>query len=68
MTEAQVSFGSRAPRSARPKNEELNSLVINAVKEILKSNKRVKARAKHNSGAEEDNDNLNFENLNIGEL
>ena len=48
------------------KGEELNTLVINAVKEILKYNKCVKAKDEHDSGSEEEQENFNFEDLNIG--
>ena len=47
--------------------EDLNSLVVNAVEEILKSNKLLKAKDKHDSISEEEQENFNFEYLKIGE-
>ena len=47
--------------------EELNALVTSAVKEILKSNKRVKSKAENDSGSEEEQEKFNSEDLKIGE-
>ena len=48
------------------KGEELNALVTNALKEIIKSNRRLKYKAEKNSGSEEEQERFNFEDLNIG--
>ena len=47
--------------------EELNALVANAVKEVLKPNKRAKDTAEHDSGLEEEPNNFNSENFRIWE-
>ena len=47
--------------------EELNALVANAVKEVLKPNKRAKDTAEHDSGLEEEPKNFNSKNLRIWE-
>ena len=45
----------------------MNALVTRVVSEVLKQNKGAKATANQESGLEDDQDNFNFENLNIGE-
>ena len=47
--------------------EDLNYLVTNAVKEILKANKHLNAKAANDSISEEEQENFNFEDLKIGE-
>ena len=47
--------------------EELNALVANALKEVLKPNKRAKDTAEHDSGLEEEPKNVNSKNLRIWE-
>ena len=47
--------------------QELNALVANLVKEVLKSNKRAKAKAEHDYVSEDVAENFNFENLSIRE-
>ena len=42
------------------KGKQLNALSDNTVKEVIKSNKRAKYIAAHDSGLEEDLDNFNF--------
>ena len=49
------------------KGQDLNDLVNNAVSEVLKKNKRTKAKDTHNYGLEDDPDNFTLENLNIRE-
>ena len=46
--------------------KELNDLVTNTVKEILKTNKCLKAKDENDSGSEEEQENFNFEDLKIG--
>ena len=45
--------------------KDLNALVTNAVKDNLKQNKRVKYKAEHDSGSEEEQEKSKFEDLNI---
>ena len=47
------------------KVEDLNDLVTNAVKVVLKPNKRKRAKASSDSVSEEYQENYNFETLNI---
>ena len=47
--------------------EDLNALVTNAVKEILKTNKPLKSKAANESSSEQEQENFNFEDLKIGE-
>ena len=47
--------------------QELNSLVVSAVSEVLKQNKRAKDTAAHDSGLEDDPNNFNIKTLNIKE-
>ena len=49
------------------KGQELNDLVANAVKEVLKANKHEKYKAANDSGLEEEPDKFNVENFIIGE-
>ena len=49
------------------KGEELNDLVTNSVKEIRKTDKRLKSKDKNNFVLEEEQEIFNFEDLNIGE-
>ena len=43
----------------------LNALVANKVKEVLKTNKRNKAKASSDSGSEDEQEHFNFETPNI---
>ena len=49
------------------KGEDINSLVSKALKEDIKPNKRLKAKASNDSGLENKEKNFNFETLKIGE-
>ena len=53
----------RRPEEGR----DLNALVSNALKEVLKYNKCLKAKASKNSGSEDEQEHFNIETLNIGE-
>ena len=44
----------------------LNALVENAVKEVLKTKKLLKAKVSNESGSEDKQEHFNFETLNIG--
>ena len=60
-----VRFQGAKKRPAEGK--ELNGLVSNSVKEVLKSNKRLKSKASSDSGSEDEQDKFNFKTLNNGE-
>ena len=49
------------------KGQEMNALVENALKEVIKQKKRTKAAAAHNSVSEKYSEKINFETLSIGE-
>ena len=49
------------------KGEDLNALVYNKLKEVLKTNKHLKAKASSDSVSEDEHENFNFETLNIRE-
>ena len=63
--EVSVRFQGAKKRPA--KGEELNSLVSNAVKEVCKINKILKAKASRDSGSEDEQENFNFDTPKIGE-
>ena len=47
--------------------KDLNALVYNAVKEVLKSKKSLKHKASNDSVSEDEQEHFNFETLHIGE-
>ena len=47
--------------------KDLNALVYNTVKEVLKSKKSLKPKASNDSVLEDEQENFNFETLHIGE-
>ena len=48
------------------KGNDLNALVVNTVKLVLKLNKRKRASSPCESGSEDEQEHYNFETLNIG--
>ena len=46
--------------------EEINDIVSNAVKKVLKNNKCLKAKGSNDSGSEDKQEHFNFDTLQIG--